>query len=245
MNISLIESAIANELRTISNEDWQKYYASSEKRKKDLEKNLNDLKADETIHKSALTAEERKPERLYELYIRSSNMLPEKYDERRSEIQNLIDKARRKVEQNQLDIAEVEREIAEIQAGSANQAFGDALDNRKSLKELFHRMISTVRVKANSLDTALVRIQLRTEAQVIWGTELGIVLNMSGIRKKNKVFEYKAVALDVNPPVPNKGDSDQELWDKDGDYDEEEWEDLVTQTSDKEWIEVKKVLYVE
>ncbi len=245
VNISLIESAIANELRTISNEDWQKYYASSEETKKRLNKQLNDLKSDYKTYNSALIAEESKTEKLYELYMKSSSMSPEKYDERLLEIQNRIDKARKKVEQTQTYIAEVECNIADIQAGSANQAFGDALDNRKGLQELFHRMISTVRVKANSLDTALVRIQLRTEARVIWGAELGIVLNVGGIKKKNKVFQYKAVALSVNPPTPNQGDTDQEIWDKDGDYDDEEWSDLVSQTLDKEWVTVKKVLTVQ
>jgi site-specific DNA recombinase len=245
VNISLIESAIADQLRGISNEVWHRYYASSEKEKTVLNQRLKGLKMNLKSCETELRAEESKTERLYELYMDTTSMTPEKYNERLRKIESHIERASEKVALTQRAIATVESAISDLNAVSVDQAFTVALHNREHLQALFRRMISAVRVKANGLDIALVRVQMRTEARVIWGTELGIILNVSGIKKKNKVFQYKAVALSVNPPVPDLAAPDFEFWEDDGDFDEEEWDDLINQSSDKPWITVKKVLTVQ
>jgi site-specific DNA recombinase len=273
VNISLIESALLDQLSKASDETWQTFYRANKQEIAKWEDRLEQIK---TERQSTITEEEsikKSTSKLTELYLdnRVERLyFDEKHDELCNRLKTVLEKSRTLVKKQ----AEVERALEDTVNVPAKVEIEKIAGNREQLKSIIDSLISEMWIRCDGRE-ALLRIRVKLDGHAILTNELGFVLNLGGLRKKPKKYSYKAVSLDYY--VPNYGDpqhyvedgdeliyleeevqsgeaiqgeSNDEWWNRlqllgDKESIQTHWEIIRGNSFQEEWIEIERVIKIE
>lgn len=187
INISLIESAIYNEI--VNSTDILKFIGNKDI-KKQLESTIDSLQHQLIINTKELSTIENKQNRLLELYTNSTTLRVEVYDIRQTKLIN-----EQKLLQDKIKL--INRELSQNKSALSKQDDKKATQklliaakgNRSELATIFKQFIDKVIIKKINKNYSSIALYACVNG-VKLPEPLYIILDLSGIRKKPTQYNY-------------------------------------------------------
>lgn len=202
VNISLIESAIYNEM--MESDLILKYLSNTKGMKIQLEKDIKQLEATLAIDQKELTSKKREVERLLDIYL-SGDITKSVFTKKQAAVNGEIESLTTKIGIANKDLSSKKSNLKNlINSNASKLLLRQAGSNRTELKTIFDQVIH--RCIINHLDkrNVLVTVYLILNGVVVPNT-LKLVLDKSGLLSKPQKYRYKSLGVMNSEPNYKKG----------------------------------------
>ncbi|UAB83877.1 recombinase family protein [Zunongwangia sp. SCSIO 43204] len=196
VNISLIESAIYNEI--ISSTSILKYINNKDEVKKRMEEELEQLK-NRISTNERLYNESRKKQKTLLKYALSVSLDSEVLESENATLVAEENRLEEKLIHDRTQLRKIEKGLKkQNDVGTTAEMLKNARTNRSELRAIFHEIIDNVIINVIDKDTILANVFLSID-EVVLPTSLRLFLNTKGIRKPLKEFGYQ--------PMPGRNEA--------------------------------------
>jgi DNA invertase Pin-like site-specific DNA recombinase len=231
VNISLIESAIYNEM--IESDLVLKYISNANGMKDQLYKDIKRLEQQLKLDERELASKVKEKERLLDVYL-SGDIIKTVFTSKQAKLESEIDGIC-----NRVDLASIELEgkKGSLKGLSSNKTskvmLRQAWRKRSDLKTIFGQVIHKCVINHLDQSNVLVTVYLCLNGVVIPNT-LKLVLDKSGLQARPQIIRYKSLGLMNNEPLFKNGKLITDVTDILDEFNEPMLE----------WLQVEKVLTV-
>jgi hypothetical protein len=202
VNISLIESAIYNEM--IESDLVLKYIGNTNRIKDQLD---NDIKRLEQLHKMderELASKVKEKERLLDVYL-SGHINKSVFSSKQAKIESEIDSISTRIDLASIELARKKDSLNGLLSNKTSKMMlRQAWKMRSDLKTIFEQVIHKCVINHLDKNNVLVTIYLCLNGIVIPNT-LKLLLDKSGLKSKPQILRYKSLGFMSNEPFFKNG----------------------------------------
>jgi DNA invertase Pin-like site-specific DNA recombinase len=187
INISLIESAIYNEL--VNSESILKYINNTKGLKTQLENDVKKYEQHVGNDTSLRNKKVKEKERLLDVYL-SAGIDKETFTNKQEKIINEIENLTKKIKLFESELKSKRKSLQNLDdVKTTKKMLEKAKHNRSELQAIYRQVINRVVIDSTDSESALISVYFQVNGEVL-SPSIKYFLNLAGMRKKTKVYSY-------------------------------------------------------
>lgn len=188
VNIDLLESAIYDAI--IRQDITQKYIVHSSEIKEQLSKDIKNLQVDLSLSKNNKVSIEKKLKKVLDAYV-NDVLTEDEFELQNSSLKAELANIIKKLNKIENLLKNKQTAFAEFDKEDYNKTkLLEAKTNRQELKAIFNQLISRIVISNYDESSVILAVFIKIK-EVELSSPLLVKIDVSGMRKKTKVFRYK------------------------------------------------------